>query len=218
MSNESLYQKSYFNRLSELKDYAPEVFEAFIDFDQKALAPGKLTTKFKELIAVAVAHVTGFPYCIELHTQNVKKEEASKEEMTEAIMVATALKGGAAFAHSVNALNTYDGHEDEELYKKSYFSRIKELSDLNNQAFEAFVNFDQQSMKEGKLSKKEKELIALACAHVTGCAYCINIHGKGAKKTGSSPEEVAEAIFVATSLKVGSAITHSANALNAYDG
>ena len=57
---------------------------------------------------MAAAHATGCPYCIDLHVQQAKKKEASKEEMAEAIMVATALKAGSALAHGVNALNAYD--------------------------------------------------------------------------------------------------------------
>ncbi|MBX0358377.1 carboxymuconolactone decarboxylase family protein [Halobacillus sp. Nhm2S1] len=217
MGNDLLYAKSYFERLPELGDLAPDAFKAFVAFDKKALEPGKLGGKLKELIAVAVAHVTGCPYCIDVHVKNVKKQEATKEEVSEAILVATALKAGSSIAHSVNALNTYDEKGDDALYKASYFSRLKELSNLHEGAFHAFVDFDQQSMKEGAISAKDKELIAVAVAHTTGCPYCIDVHTKGAKKQGASKEEVAEAIFVATALKAGSAIAHSVNALNAYD-
>jgi AhpD family alkylhydroperoxidase len=64
---------------------------------------------------------------------------------------------------------------------------------------------------------KEKELIAVAVAHTTGCPYCIDIHSKAAKKVGVTKEELAESILVATALKAGSALAHSVNALIAYD-
>ncbi|SFJ80783.1 alkylhydroperoxidase AhpD family core domain-containing protein [Halobacillus dabanensis] len=217
MGNDVLYAKSYFERLPELGDLAPEAFKAFVEFDQKAIAPGELNGKLKELIAVAVAHVTGCPYCIDVHVKNVKKQEATKEEVSEAILVATALKAGSSIAHSVNALNTYDESGDDALYKASYFSRLEELSKLHGDAFHAFVDFDQQSMKAGAIPAKDKELIAVAVAHTTGCPYCIDVHTKGAKKQGATKEEVAEAIFVATALKAGSALAHSVNALNSYD-
>ncbi|MEK8214059.1 carboxymuconolactone decarboxylase family protein [Paenibacillus sp. FSL L8-0463] len=69
---------------------------------------GMLSVKEKELIAIAIAHVTGCPYCIQAHVKAAKKAQVSKEEMAEAIMVATALKAGSAMAHGVNALNAYD--------------------------------------------------------------------------------------------------------------
>ncbi|MGZ0041348.1 carboxymuconolactone decarboxylase family protein [Paenibacillus ottowii] len=217
MSNDSLYKKSYINRLGEYGKLSGDAFRAFVNFDQKALAKGLLSSKLKELIAVAVAHVTGCPYCIEIHVNKVKKE-ATKEEMAEAIMVATALKAGSAMAHGVNALNAYDGNEsDKELYRASYFDRIKEYSNLAGDTFKSFVSFDTQAMKAGILSVKEKELISIAIAHVTGCPYCIEAHVKAAKKAQVSKEEMAEAIMVATALKAGSAMAHGVNALNAYD-
>jgi AhpD family alkylhydroperoxidase len=214
---DSLYKKEYFGRITELKKYAPEAFEAFFKFNDQALAEGKLSVKLKELIAVAVAHITGCPYCIDLHVGNAKKNDSSKEEVTEAIFVATALKAGSALAHGVNGLNAYDNGGDEELYKASYFNRLKEFNALSEDTFQAFVKFDGTAIKAGKLSVKEKELIAVASAHTTGCAYCIDLHTKNAKKAGADLEEISEAIFVAVALKAGSAIAHSVNALNAYD-
>lgn len=217
MTQASLYKKSYFDLLGEFSTLAPDAFKAFVAFDTKALAAGELTVKLKELIAVAVAHTTGCPYCIEVHTKAVKKADATKEEVAESIMVATALKAGSALAHGVNALNAYDETDDEELYKAAYFSRLAEFSKLNGDSFQAFIAFDQQSLKPGALSIKEKELIAVAVAHTTGCPYCIDLHTKAAKKAEASKEEIAEAILVATALKAGSALAHGVNALLAYE-
>ncbi|HHU19837.1 MAG TPA: alkylhydroperoxidase [Bacilli bacterium] len=213
---DSLYRKEYFGRIGELKQYAPEAFDTFFKFNDQALAPGKLTVKLKELIAVAVAHITGCPYCIDLHVVNAKENDSTKEEVAEAIFVATSLKAGSALAHGVNGLNAYDETTDQELYKASYFDRLKEFNDLSEASFQAFLKFDGAAIQAGKLSAKEKELIAVASAHTTGCAYCIELHTKNAKKVGASLEEIAEAIFVAVALKAGSAIAHSVNALNAY--
>lgn len=137
--------------------------------------------------------------------------------MAEAIMVATALKAGSAMAHGLNALQAFDGENNEELYKKSNMARFKEFTEISPEGFRSFNQFDKEAMKPGLISRKDKELIAIAVAHVTGCPYCIEIHTKNAKKLGISREELAEAIFVATALKAGSALAHSVNALNAYD-
>ncbi|WP_257001028.1 carboxymuconolactone decarboxylase family protein [Terribacillus saccharophilus] len=77
-------------------------------------------------------------------------------------------------AHGVNALNAYDEITNEELFQASYFDRLKEFSGLNRYVFDAFISFDQKTMKAGALSVKEKELIAIAVAHVTG-PYCIQV-------------------------------------------
>jgi AhpD family alkylhydroperoxidase len=217
MSNESLYQKSYIRRLPEIAKLAPDTFKAFAEFDKLALSDGLIPRKIKELIAVAVAHVTGCPYCIDAHVSAAKVLKASKEEMAEAIMVATALKAGSAMAHGLNALQAFDGENPHDLYTKSNMARFNDFSELSPEAFSAFNVFDREALKPGLLSRQEKELIAIAIAHVTGCPYCIEVHTKNLKKLGVSREELAEAIFVATALKAGSALAHSVNALNAYD-
>lgn len=108
MADDVLYKKSYLNRLSELRKAAPVSGEAFLRFDHAAFAPGHLSAKEKELIATAVAHVTGCPYCIEVHVANCKKHGTTMEEIMEAVMVAASVKAGAALSHAVNALNAYD--------------------------------------------------------------------------------------------------------------
>lgn len=216
MSEESLYQKSNIKRLPELSKLAPEAFKSFSEFDKAALADGEIPQKTKELIAVAVAHVTGCPYCIDIHVNAAKKLEASKEEMAEAIMVATALKAGSAMAHGVNAIQAYDGNNEGNLYAKSNISRLKEFAKLAPEAFKAFTQLDKEAMQPGQISQKDKELIAVAVAHVTGCPYCIEIHTNNAKDLNVSKEEMGEAILVGTALKAGSAVAHSVNALNAY--
>ncbi|WP_284035858.1 carboxymuconolactone decarboxylase family protein [Neobacillus sp. 114] len=216
MSNESLYKKSDRRRLSELAKLAPETYRAFGAFNQKAMAEGLLSVKLKELIAVAVAHVTGCPYCIEAHVGQIKRLEVSKEELLEAIMVATALKAGSAAGHGANALQAYDGTDEDDLYTLSNMKRLKDFREENAELFRSYLGFSHQAMKPGLLSQKEKEFIAVAVAHVTGCAYCIDAHTKTAKKLGATMEELTEAIFVATALKAGSALAHSINALNAY--
>ncbi|KJD44163.1 carboxymuconolactone decarboxylase family protein [Paenibacillus terrae] len=214
---DSLFKKSNFKRIGEFNSVSPEIFKAFVAFEKLALAEGKLTAKYKELIAIAIAHTTGCPYCIEVHVKQAKKHGVSKEEMAEAIMVATALKAGSAMAHGVNALNAYDGTDDDELYRASYINRLREFTQLSGDAFKAFGSFDQQALKVGILSTKEKELIAVAVAHTTGCPYCIDIHTKAAKKAAATKEELAESIMVATALKAGSALAHGVNALVAFD-
>ncbi|MEX2150883.1 MAG: carboxymuconolactone decarboxylase family protein [Steroidobacteraceae bacterium] len=58
----------------------------------------------KELIAIAVAHVTQCPYCIRGHTLAARRRGVTSEEIMEAIWVAAEMRAGAAFAHSTIAL------------------------------------------------------------------------------------------------------------------
>jgi AhpD family alkylhydroperoxidase len=84
---------------------APKPAAAFKAFSQSVFAAGMLSAKTKQLIAVAAAHVTQCPYCIRSHTGAALREGASAEEIMEAIWVATEMRAGAAYAHSVIALD-----------------------------------------------------------------------------------------------------------------
>lgn len=87
------------------KELAPEAEKAFVAFSQAVFAPGALDAKTKQLIAVAVAHVTQCPYCIKGHTKAALRHEASEKEIMEAIWVASEMRAGGAYAHSVLALD-----------------------------------------------------------------------------------------------------------------
>lgn len=84
---------------------APGPAEAFRAFSKSVFAEGALPTKTKQLIAVAVAHVTQCPYCIRGHTQSALRHGASAEELMEAIWVAAEMRAGGAYAHSAVALD-----------------------------------------------------------------------------------------------------------------
>ncbi len=161
-NTDSLYKKSNFKRITEFGQLAPEAFNSFFEFNNKALAEGKLSVKLKELIAIAVAHVTGCPYCIDLHVKEGKKQNATKEEIGEAIFVATALKAGSALAHGVNALNSFDGQKDDELYKASYFNRLGEFSKLNGDVFKAFIDFDPTGA-ESRIIECQRKRVNCSC-------------------------------------------------------
>lgn len=87
------------------RELAPEVYAAFRGFGQRAFADGALPSKTKELIAVAVAHVTQCPYCIRGHTQAALTKGATEQEIMEAIWVASEMRAGAAYAHSLLAID-----------------------------------------------------------------------------------------------------------------
>lgn len=90
------------------KELAPEVEKAFKAFSQAVFADGALDTKTKQLIAVAVAHVTQCPYCIKGHTKAALRHQASEAEIMEAIWVASEMRAGGAYAHSALALDEMD--------------------------------------------------------------------------------------------------------------
>ncbi|HEY1329102.1 MAG TPA: carboxymuconolactone decarboxylase family protein [Casimicrobiaceae bacterium] len=87
------------------RELAPDIYGAFRTFSQRVFADGALPSKTKELIAVAVAHVTQCPYCIRGHTDLALKKGATEAEIMEAIWIAAEMRAGGAFAHSVVAID-----------------------------------------------------------------------------------------------------------------
>jgi AhpD family alkylhydroperoxidase len=79
------------------RQLAPEINAAFENFNRAVFAEGALPEKTKQLIAVAVAHVTQCPYCITGHTKLARRKGASPEEIMEAIWVASEMRAGGAF-------------------------------------------------------------------------------------------------------------------------
>jgi AhpD family alkylhydroperoxidase len=102
-------QKMYPGITKELaqrrRELAPEIYGAFRTFSQRVFADGALPSKTKQLIAVAVAHVTQCPYCIRGHTELALKQGAAEQELMEAIWVAAEMRAGAAYAHSILAID-----------------------------------------------------------------------------------------------------------------
>ena len=86
------------------KGLAPDIHDAFTTFSERVFAEGALPAKFKQLIAVAAAHITQCPYCIRGHTKAALRSGATGEEIMEAIWVAAEMRAGGAYAHSAIAL------------------------------------------------------------------------------------------------------------------
>ncbi len=218
MSNASLYTRRSPAYSAKFFAYAPETFKAFGEFNKQSLAEGALTVKVKELIAVGVAHITGCPYCIEAHVNKSKEQAAVLEELVEAIAVASAISAHSVFYHSVNTLAAFTGGaEGEDLYPASNLEKIEEIEKISEAQYTSFAAFVHHALQPGILTAKEKLLVALASAHVTGSAYSIDIFARRAKESGITLGEAAEAIAVATALKAGAALAHRVNTLQAFE-
>lgn len=104
--SESIYPQSSREYAEQRQRLAPEPAAAFKAFSRSVFADGALPAKTKQLIAVAAAHITQCPYCIKGHTDGALKSGATAEEIMEAIWVAAEMRAGAAYAHSIIALET----------------------------------------------------------------------------------------------------------------
>ena len=109
--SDALYPKPTKALADKRRDLAPDAEAAFRAFGKAVFQDGALPRKTKQLIAIAVAHVTQCPYCIRGHTKAATREGATPQEIMEAIWVAAEMRAGGAYAHSAIALATLDEHE-----------------------------------------------------------------------------------------------------------
>ena len=79
---------------------------AFDAFGKGVFTDGALSAKIKQIIAVAVAHLTQCPDCIKGHTKAARRAGATPQELMEAIWVAAEMRAGGAYAHSALMLDT----------------------------------------------------------------------------------------------------------------
>jgi AhpD family alkylhydroperoxidase len=98
--NETLYPKPTKALADQRRDLAPDADAAFRAFSEAVFKDGALPRKTKQLIAVAVAHVTQCPYCIQGHTKAATRDGATPQEIMEAIWVAAEMRAGGAYAHA----------------------------------------------------------------------------------------------------------------------
>jgi AhpD family alkylhydroperoxidase len=105
----------------------------------------------------------------------------------------------------------------DSFYGKKDIEKAAKMFTLKPDTMKAFLDFNSKAFAEGALNVKTKELMAVACAHVTQCPYCIDGHTKAAKKAGATDEEIAEAIFVAVAMRAGGSMAHSCIAMGALE-
>ncbi|MGH7501340.1 MAG: carboxymuconolactone decarboxylase family protein [Longimicrobiales bacterium] len=131
MQHEPLYPQPSRELAEQRSSLAPGPAEAFRAFSRSVFAEGALPAKTKQLIAVAVAHVTQCPYCIRGHTRSAMRHGGTAEEIMEAIWVAAEMRAGAAYAHSALALDTI-AHDEEG--KANGSERVAAAPDSNGSA------------------------------------------------------------------------------------
>lgn len=177
----------------------PDVNTAFRKFSGEVFAEGALSEKTKQLMAVAVGHVTQCPYCIRGHTQGAQDSGATREEIMDAIWVAATLRANSITAH---ANLTFENLSEEK------------RAALAPDASDAFQAFTDQAFDGGPLSERQKRLLAVTVAHATRSESCMSDQAERARDLGVSDEELMEAIWVAVEMQTGGAIAHATIALD----
>jgi alkylhydroperoxidase/carboxymuconolactone decarboxylase family protein len=98
---ESYYDRKDLARFQEIGKDAPQLAQKFFDYYSAVFAEGELTEREKSLIALAVAHTVQCPYCIDAYTQACLEKGSNLAEMTEAVHVVNAIRGGASLIHGI---------------------------------------------------------------------------------------------------------------------
>jgi alkylhydroperoxidase/carboxymuconolactone decarboxylase family protein len=98
---EPYYKTSDLPRFAEMGREAPALWEKFMAWYQAVFAEGALTEREKALIALGVSHAVQCPYCIDAYTKSCLEKGADVEQMTEAVHVSAAIRGGASLVHGV---------------------------------------------------------------------------------------------------------------------
>ena len=99
------YKAEDLEKFGTMGELAPELWEKFMAYYGAVFEAGALSKREKALIALAVAHAVQCPYCIDAYTHSCLENGANEEQMTEAVHVACALRGGASLVHGVQMKN-----------------------------------------------------------------------------------------------------------------
>ena len=95
------YDSEDLGRFSEIGKNSPELAAKFFEWYGAVFADGALSAREKSVIALAVAHAVQCPYCIDAYSREALEKGADLDQMTEAVHVAAAIRGGASLVHGV---------------------------------------------------------------------------------------------------------------------
>jgi 4-carboxymuconolactone decarboxylase len=101
---EHYYKPEHLRNFADIAEGNDELATKFFDYYGSVFADGALSVREKALIALAVSHAVQCPYCIDAYSSECLKQGADLEQMTEAIHVATAIRGGASLVHGLQML------------------------------------------------------------------------------------------------------------------
>ena len=102
---EHYYHAEDLGRFGDMGKNAPELWEKFLGWYNAVFKEGALTEREKALIALGVSHAVQCPYCIDAYTTACLEKGCDKDQLTEAVHVAAAIRGGASLVHGVQMRN-----------------------------------------------------------------------------------------------------------------
>ncbi len=108
-----------------------------------------------------------------------------------------------------------DKHRIEELIKSR--KKAHSFYSKKSKVYQSFIDMEQKTYKDGKLSKKYKEFIAVGISIVINCESCMEWHIKQALNEGASEDEILESIEVGIEMSGGPGTVSARFAMNVLD-
>ena len=106
--SDSYYDPSDLRKFGAISEWNESLGRKFFDYYNEVFAEGRLSAREQSLIALAVSHAVQCPYCIDAYTKDGLERGVEKEEMMEAVHVASAIRGGASLVHGVQMMKKYE--------------------------------------------------------------------------------------------------------------
>ena len=216
------YDRGHLPKFSEIREGSPKLGAKFFDYYGLVFAEGELGKRVKSLTALAVAHVVQCPYCIDAYTSGSLETGADLEQMTEAIHVASLVRGRSVVLHGRQMLGQAsrasmgegsDTVVSAAYYDRSHLDRAPDIGPLP----EKLRDYEASVFEDGALAPDEKQLIALAVAHTIQCPYSIELHSKACLREGLRLEEMTEAVHVAVAIRGGASLIHGIQMMERSD-
>lgn len=108
-------------------------------------------------------------------------------------------------------------HKDWQKTTQDLSALMQDIGENIPDVAKGFTQMAKGANKEGALSHKHKELMALAIGISVRCDGCIAFHSKAAAELGATREEIMEMLGVCMYMGGGPAFTYAAQALEAFD-
>ena len=85
----------------------PEVIDSFATMSRAVMQDGALTAKVKELIALTISATKQCDGCIAAHALGAARQQATEQEVAEALSVVVMMNGGPGTVWAPRALAAY---------------------------------------------------------------------------------------------------------------
>lgn len=99
-------------------------------------------------------------------------------------------------------------------YDPKDLKKFGKITEWNEELGTKFFDYYNSVFEEGKLSAREKSLIALAVAHTIQCPYCIDAYTGDGLERGIDKAEMMEALHVAGAIRGGASLVHGVQMMN----